>query len=135
MTAVIHQVCRTKIRRGLRAGVWQPAQPGSRLECIGNDALPLVLGQVGELIHNVFCLEGHGVRTSFMAKFLPLKKPFRPVPLRKADSGDAQFLSRLFGILIMPEIVIFLAGMVALFVFASVFLNFRVSVFMSNFGL
>jgi hypothetical protein len=75
------------------------------------------------------------MRDSGLANFLPHKKLFRPVPPRKEDSGDAQFLSRFLKIMIMPEIVIFLAVMVALFVFASVFLNFRVSVFMSNFGL
>ncbi len=91
--------------------------------------------QVGELIHNVFCLEDHGVRTSFMARFLPLKKPFRPAQLRKADNGGPQFLSRFLEMLDLPEVVIFLVGMVALFIFAVVFLGSPVSTLMGHFGL
>ena len=70
-----------------------------------------------------------------MAKILPLKKPIRPAQLRKADSGDAQFLSRFLEIMDSRKVVIFLAGMVALIVIAVVFLGSPVSTLMGHFGL
>ena len=70
-----------------------------------------------------------------MAKILPPKKPFRPAHLRKADSGDVQFLSRFWKIMDLPEVAIFLVGMVALYVIAVVFLGSPVSTLMGHFGL
>ncbi len=70
-----------------------------------------------------------------MAKSLHHKELFRPIQLRKEDSGVAKRLLRIFGRPIVSEFALILVALGTVFVFAYVFLDFRVSKFVSLFGL
>ncbi len=70
-----------------------------------------------------------------MAKSLHHKEPFRPIHLRQKDSGVANPAPRFFGRPIVFEFVLLVAVFGAVYVCAYVFLDFRVSKYMSLVGL
>ncbi len=76
-----------------------------------------------------------------MARSLPHKGLVRPIQLRKIDNDGAKLLSLLFGWdawgrrPILSEFILILIALGAVSVFASVFLDFRVSKYVSLLGL
>jgi hypothetical protein len=70
-----------------------------------------------------------------VAKFLHHTELFRPIQLRKKNSGVAIRFLRYFGRPMVFEFALLLAALGTVFVFAYVFLDFRVSKFMNLFGL
>ncbi len=70
-----------------------------------------------------------------MAKSLHHKELFRPIQLRKKDSGVAIRFLRYLGRPFAIEFVLILAALGMVFVFAYVFLDFRVSKYMNLVGL
>ena len=70
-----------------------------------------------------------------MAKSLFHKGPFRPIQLRKNDDRLAKRLLQFFGRPIVSEFVLLVVALGAVYAFAFVFLDFRVSIYMTLLGL
>jgi hypothetical protein len=72
---------------------------------------------------------------SVVAKSLFHKEPFRPVQLRNEDSGMPKAMLRALQIPFVSEFVLVVAALGAVYAFAFVFLDFRVSKYLNLLGL